>query len=75
MGVAWFSLVAGEMVSGEYGLGYLINSAYVNVQYVVIIIGMISVGIVGYASSVLVRLVGDYLMQWRVRELALGGGR
>jgi len=75
VGVAWFSLVAAEMVSGEYGLGYLINSSYVNVQYVVIIIGMISVGIVGYATSALVRLAGDYLMQWRVRELALGAGR
>ena len=75
VGVAWFSLVAAEMVSGEYGLGYLINSSYVNVQYVVIIIGMISVGIVGYATSALVRLAGDYLMQWRVRELALGGAR
>ena len=63
------------MVSGEYGLGYLINASYVNVQYPVIIIGMISVGIVGYASSALVRLAGDYLMQWRVRELALGGAR
>ena len=75
VGVAWFSLVAGEMVSGEYGLGYLINMSYVNVQYPVIIIGMISVGIVGYATSALVRLAGDYMMQWRVRELALGGGR
>jgi NitT/TauT family transport system permease protein len=73
VGVAWFSLVAAEMVSGEYGLGYLILASYVNVQYVVIIIGMISVGIVGYASSALVRFAGDYLMQWRVRELALGG--
>jgi len=75
VGVAWFSLVAAEMVSGEYGLGYLINSSYVNVQYPVIIIGMMSVGIVGYATSALVRFAGDYLMQWRVRELALGGGR
>jgi len=75
VGVAWFSLVAAEMVSGEYGLGYLINSSYVNVQYPVIIIGMMSVGIVGYATSALVRLAGDYLMQWRVRELALGGVR
>ena len=73
VGVAWFSLVAAEMVSGEYGLGYLILASYVNVQYLVIIIGMISVGVVGYASSALVRLAGDYLMQWRVRELALGG--
>lgn len=75
VGVAWFSLVAAEMVSGEYGLGYLINSSYVNVQYPIIIIGMISVGIVGYVSSALVRLAGDYMMQWRVRELALGGSR
>src|SRR6185312_844318 len=75
VGVAWFSLVAAEMVSGEYGLGYLINSSYVNVQYVVIFIGMISVGIVGYLSSALVRIAGDYMMQWRVRELALGGAR
>ena len=74
VGVAWFSLVAAEMVSGEYGLGYLINSSYVNVQYPIIIIAMMSVGIVGYASSALVRLAGDYLMQWRVRELALAGG-
>jgi len=75
VGVAWFSLVAGEMVSGEYGLGYVINTSYVNVKYPTIIIGMISVGIVGYASSALVRFAGDYLMQWRVRELALGDGR
>lgn len=75
VGVAWFSLVAAEMVSGEYGLGYLILASYVNVQYPIIIIGMISVGIVGYASSALVRMAGDYMMQWRVRELALGGAR
>jgi hypothetical protein len=28
---------------------------------------------VGYGTSALVRLAGDYMMQWRVRELALGG--
>ena len=74
VGVAWFSLVAAEMVSGEYGLGYVINTSYMNVQYPMIIIGMVTLGIVGYATSALVRLAGDYLMQWRVRELALGGG-
>ena len=33
VGVAWFSLVAGEMVSGQYGLGYLINTSYTMVRY------------------------------------------
>ncbi|TAK86152.1 MAG: ABC transporter permease subunit [Betaproteobacteria bacterium] len=73
VGVAWFSLVAAEMVSGEYGLGYVINTSYVNVRYPTIVIGMITLGIVGYVTSALVRMAGDYMMQWRVRELALGG--
>ena len=73
VGVAWFSLVAGEMVSGEFGLGYVINTSYTMVRYPTIVIGMITLGAVGYATSALVRMVGDYMMQWRVRELALGG--
>lgn len=72
IGVAWFSLVAGEMVSGQFGLGYLINTSYMMVQYPTIIIGMITLGIIGYITSAMVRMMGDYMMQWRVRELALG---
>jgi ABC-type nitrate/sulfonate/bicarbonate transport system permease component/CRP-like cAMP-binding protein len=73
VGVAWFSLVAAEMVSGQYGLGYVINTSYMMVRYPTIVIGMVTLGAVGYATSAMVRILGDYLMQWRVRELALGG--
>lgn len=73
VGVAWFSLVAAEMVSGQYGLGYVINTSYTMVRYPTIVIGMITLGAVGYVTSAMVRIAGDYLMQWRVRELALGG--
>src|SRR5258706_1083111 len=71
IGVSWFSLVAAEMVSGQYGLGYVINTSYVMVRYPTIVIGMVTLGAVGYVTSALVRLAGDYLMEWRVRELAL----
>jgi NitT/TauT family transport system permease protein len=73
MGVAWFSLAAAEMVSGQFGLGYLINTSYTMVQYPTIIIGMLTLGAAGYLTSALVRLVGDRLMAWRLRELTLGG--
>src|SRR5262249_25712016 len=73
VGVAWFSLVAGEMVSGQYGLGYLINTSYTMVQYPTMVIGMITLGVVGYVTSAAVRIFGNYLMQWRAREVALGG--
>jgi ABC-type nitrate/sulfonate/bicarbonate transport system permease component/CRP-like cAMP-binding protein len=72
VGVSWFSLVAAEMVSGQYGLGYVINTSYTMVRYPTIVIGMITLGAVGYVTSAMVRVAGDYMMQWRVRELALG---
>lgn len=73
IGVCWFSLVAAEMVSGQFGLGYVINNSYTTVRYPTIIIGMLTLGAVGYITSALVRIAGDHMMQWRVRELALGG--
>lgn len=73
IGVAWFSLVAGEMVSGEFGLGYVINTSYTTVRYPTIVIGMVTLGAVGYITSAMVRMLGDHMMQWRVRELAMGG--
>ena len=73
VGVAWFSLVAAEMVSGEFGLGYMIMDSYMNITYVTMVIGMLTLGFVGWVSSALVRFAGNRMMQWRVRALALEG--
>jgi len=73
IGVAWFSLVAAEMVSGQFGLGYMIVDSYMNITYVTMVIGMLTLGFVGWISSVLVRMVGNRMMQWRVRAMALEG--
>lgn len=65
MGVAWFSLVAGEMVAGQSGLGYLINSSYTTTRYPTIVIGMLTLGIVGWATSAAVRTLGNRLLAYR----------
>ncbi len=75
VGVAWFSLVAAEMVSGQFGLGYLINTSYTMVQYPTIVIGMLTLGAVGYLTSALVRRVGDRLLAWHGRDVTAGGAR
>ena len=71
VGVAWFSLVAGEMIAGDFGLGYLIYTGYTLSTYPTIVIGMLTLGLVGYASSAAVRLLGAALMRWRTRELGV----
>jgi NitT/TauT family transport system permease protein len=70
MGYSWFCLVAGEMIAGRYGLGYLIWDAYMTIEYPVLIIAMFTLGFLGWASSGLIRMVGRRLMQWQVREMA-----
>jgi NitT/TauT family transport system permease protein len=65
MGVAWFSLVAGEMIAGRHGLGYLINSSYTTTRYPTIVIAMITLGIVGFATSAAVRAAGRRLTAYR----------
>lgn len=72
LGVAWFSLVAAEMVSGEYGLGYVINTGYSMATYPTIFIGMFTLGIVGYGTAILVRLLGRALIRWN-DTAGLGG--
>jgi len=73
IGVAWFSLVAAEMISGDYGLGYMIMDSYMLNKYVSMVMAMISLGFVGWLTSAMVRFAGDRMMQWRVRALALEG--
>lgn len=68
VGVGWFSLVAAEMISGEYGLGFLIWDSYVLSQFPVIIIAMLTLGVVGYAFSAIIRIIGGLLMRWTDRS-------
>jgi NitT/TauT family transport system permease protein len=41
------------------------------VQYPTIVIMMVTLGIVGYLSSAIIRVVGNRLMRWREQSLGL----
>jgi NitT/TauT family transport system permease protein len=69
MGACWFALVASEIVSGQSGLGYKVWEAYYYVQFETMVIIMATLGLLGYLSSALVRLIGNRLMRWRASIL------
>jgi len=73
MGITWEVVVAAEMISGGGsqiggtrggGLGFFIWNSYVGGSYEQIVIGMISIGIAGFASSELLRWGGRYATPW-----------
>lgn len=65
MGVAWVSLIAAEMISGQYGVGYFTWEAYSLIEYSNIVIGMLVIGVLGLACSGGIRLLGRLLMPWQ----------
>jgi NitT/TauT family transport system permease protein len=64
MGVAWVSLIAAEMISGQFGIGYFTWEAYSLVQYPDIALGMICIGVLGLGSSAAIRGIGVFVMPW-----------
>jgi NitT/TauT family transport system permease protein len=64
MGTSWFSLVTAEMISGQYGIGYYTWEAYTLQKYPNIVLGMISIGILGMGSSSLIKWCGRMWMPW-----------
>jgi NitT/TauT family transport system permease protein len=66
-------VVAAEMISGGGqggstgeggGLGFLIWNSYLGGAIPQVVVGMIALGLAGYASSTLVRMLSTKLMPW-----------
>jgi NitT/TauT family transport system permease protein len=64
MGVAWVSLIAAEMISGQFGIGYFTWEAYSLVSYPEIGLGMITIGILGLVCSGVIHVIGSLVMPW-----------
>jgi NitT/TauT family transport system permease protein len=65
MGVAWVSLIAAEMISGQFGVGYFTWEAYSLISYAEIALGMITIGLLGLMCSSAIRTTGRLCMPWQ----------
>lgn len=65
MGIAWQTVVAAEMIAGQYGLGYLAWESYSLIRFPEVILAMISIGILGYGCSSILRMFANKYLAWR----------
>jgi NitT/TauT family transport system permease protein len=68
IGLGWITVVAAEIIAGNYGLGYSIYQAYRLLATDDVLVGMVAIGILGYASSALVTRLGNRAMAWNRSE-------
>lgn len=64
LGVGWMALVAAELVGANSGLGFLINDARTLLRTDYVIVGMVTIGVVGLLIDRGVRMLGAWMMPW-----------
>ncbi len=64
LGFGWMALVAAELVGANSGLGFLINDARTLLRTDIVIVGMITIGLVGLVLDLLIREFMRRAMPW-----------
>jgi NitT/TauT family transport system permease protein len=67
MGVSWICVISAEMISGQFGVGYRTWQAYTVVDYPGVVVGMLTIGLLGWLTSTLVELAGRRATRWLPR--------
>jgi len=65
IGVAWTCLVAAELIAASSGLGWLVQFAGQALQVSVVIVGIVIIGVIGYAMELVIRKVENWVVPWR----------
>ena len=65
MGVCWGTVVAAELVAADKGVGSMIMVAKNFLQTDTVVIGIIIIGLIGYAIEIAMRIAERYLIPWK----------
>lgn len=73
IGVAWICVISAEMISGEYGVGYRTWQDYTVVDYPGVLVGMLTIGLLGQLTSSAVEFAGRRATRWLPRTESAAG--
>ena len=65
MGVCWGTVVAAELVAAQKGAGMMIINASKFQMTDLVIMGIVLIGVIGYAIDILMRISENYLVPWK----------
>jgi len=66
LGISWMCIVAAEMIGGQMvGIGRLILKSAMVTRMDLVVVGMISIGIIGYAINELIIKIEKHIFRWR----------
>lgn len=66
VGIAWMCVVAAELIAASRGVGYLIMDARALSQPDIVMVGMITIGIVGKVTDVGLKRLERWIVRWNI---------
>jgi len=67
LGAAWLSLIVGEQVNADAGIGYLINNAREFLRTDIVVVGLLVYALLGLTTDALVRALERRVLRWQAR--------
>jgi len=68
LGVSWMSIVAAELIASSSGLGYMINYYREVLRSDLILVGMLTIGVVGFSMDRVLLWLERKLLPWRAKS-------
>jgi len=64
IGLAWVLVIVAEMMAVKSGLGFAMWDAYYFLRMDIIIGAMLSVGLLGFLSDLVIKAIGNHVLRW-----------
>lgn len=65
LAAAWLSLIVGEQINADSGLGYLINNARDFLRTDIVLVGLLVYALLGLTTDAMVRIAERWVLRWR----------
>jgi NitT/TauT family transport system permease protein len=67
--MAWMAIIASEMIAGQSGLGYSIQINRINMQFDLMVVDMVLIGVIGFMLSKCATYLEREIMPWHERKI------
>lgn len=65
LGQSWMAVVTAELIAAQSGLGYMIQNSRINLETASVLVGMITIGLLGSLMVVGLRHLEKYVLPWK----------
>lgn len=72
IGSAWMLTVTAEMVAVKSGIGYVLWDSYYFLRYDLVLAAMISIGLLGFGTDLLLKLLMQSMLRWQRGQTVQG---